>query len=93
VVIMTKRGRPSKDGVQPFWMFYRTVLVIQEFNELRSAGMKQSSAITETVDRLRKIQPEMPISRTEVKRILASYQSRGSPISIKVTPLANGPEP
>jgi hypothetical protein len=82
---MAKRGRPKKDGVQPGWMLLRVVLVLNAYNEARSSPLKHSSAVTEAVAIVKKTYPGMPISETEVKRILAKFQPQGVPVAFKVT--------
>ncbi len=73
------RGRPRKkeDTIQP-WQFGRAADALCIYNEARERGDKHSVAVAYTVDAMKQCNPEMSISRTEVKRILTSWQSRGS---------------
>lgn len=82
---MRKRGRPRKNGAQPGWTFFRAMFALYGYNEARAAGIKHSSAVTEAVSVVRSRCPGMPISETQVKRILAEYQPEGVPIAWKVT--------
>lgn len=82
---MGKRGRPRKNGQQPGWMFFRVALVLYGYNEARSSGLKHSSAVTEAVAFVQKTFSGMPISETEVKRVLAKFQPQGVPVSLRIT--------
>ncbi len=82
---MGKRGRPKKNGLQPAWMFFRVALVLHAYNEARSFGCKHSCAVTEAVETVKKIWPDLPISETEVKRILAKFQPKSVPVAFRVT--------
>jgi hypothetical protein len=85
---MAKRGRPRKDGRQPFMVFIRMISVIDAYNKARKSGEKHSSAVTEAVAAVRAQWPEMPISETVVKRILAEYYPKGSPMAFRVTEIS-----
>jgi len=81
---MAKRGRPKKDGLEEFFVI---TLVLDAYHQARRAGegLKHSSAVRETVAKVRACFPDVPgfppvhISETTVKRILAHYQPRGFP--------------
>lgn len=81
---MGKRGRPSKNGLQPCWMFHRVLLVLHAYNEGRSSPLKHSAAVREAVETVTKTYPSMPISETEVRRILAQFQPKGVRVAFKV---------
>jgi len=66
-------------------MFLRACVVIYAYNEARSSGLKHSSAVTEAVATVKKVYPGMPISETEVKRVLANFQPKGVAEAFKVT--------
>jgi hypothetical protein len=74
-----RRGRPQKkkDSVEP-WQFARTAQVTCAYDEARERGEKHSVAVREAVEFVKRRNPEMPISETEVRRILASCRPRGS---------------
>jgi len=74
---MKKLGRPPTNGKQPAWMFYRMMFALYAYNEAR-ASTKHSSAISEAICFVRSQFPEVPISETEVKRVIAQLQPRGS---------------
>ncbi len=82
---MGKRGRPRKNGAKPDWMLGRVIFVLNAYHEARSSGLKHSSAVTEAVAAVKRTHPNMPISETEVKRVLANYQAKGVPIAFMVT--------
>ena len=90
---MTKRGRPNKHGVQPGWMLLRSVMVLNAYDQARARGDKHSAAIIEAVSAVRSRMPGMPISETEVKRVLADFRSRDSERSWIITEgIIEGPE-
>lgn len=74
-----KRGRPRKarDTIQ-FWQFARAARVMSAYDEARGRGEKHSAAVQYAVDFVKQRSPKMRISRTEVKRILATWRPRGS---------------
>ena len=72
---MNKRGRPRKNGSKPPWTIRRDTIVLYSYQHAREAGEKHCVAIEEAVAYLRKTEPDMPISNTEVRRILARLRS------------------
>ncbi len=88
---MAVRGRPRKGGYQPIWMLYRATYGLYAYQVARKAGQKHSVAISEAVKYVREKIPAMPISETEVKRIVARWQSRKNRICLFVG--EPGPEP
>lgn len=80
-------------------MLRRVVAVLFEYDRARKAGNKHSESVNEAVEAVRKKFPEMPISHTTVKRILAANRkypfsmlaSEGDP-SIETIRRANGRE-
>jgi hypothetical protein len=74
-----QRGRPrkEKDTIQ-FWQFARAAHVLYAYDDARGRGEKHSVAVQNAVDFVKHLNPEMSISRTEVKRILAALPPRGS---------------
>lgn len=75
---MAKRGRRKKNGARPCWMLLRTVMVLAAYDRARKRGEKHSVAIAETVLAVRTWAAEMPISETEVKRVLAEFRAKDS---------------
>jgi len=73
---VAKLGRPKKNGVKPGWMLFRSFLLLHTYDQARARGEKHSAAIAEAVSALRFRVPELPISETEVKRVLAEFQSK-----------------
>jgi hypothetical protein len=92
---MNRRGRPRKNGVQPGWMFYRTMIAFYRYNEARIAGPKHKhcDAIGEAVSAVQHDLPGIPISKTEVRRAVAQLQPKGAPSAYVVTKLSNAPYP
>jgi hypothetical protein len=78
------RGRPKKKmGEQVFWRFVRAGSIMCAFDEAREGGEKHSAAITHAVQYVRQHHPEMPVSETELKRILATYRPVDSQTILK----------
>lgn len=75
---MGKPGRPRKNGAKDSWTLLRAAKVSHFYNQARRAGLKHSSAVTETVELIRQSNPEKSISATEVRRVLAEIQSKDS---------------
>jgi len=78
---MTKRqrGRPrNKDGTIPPWQFARAAAAMCAFDEARGSNQKHSAAVKYAVEVVKQGHPEMAISQTEVKRILAAYRPRNA---------------
>jgi hypothetical protein len=73
---MKTPGRPKKNGQKPMWMLKRETLVIRSYGRAREAREKHSAAITEAVKYIRDTAPTMPISETEVKRIVTVWRSK-----------------
>jgi hypothetical protein len=73
------RGRPRKEGGRiEFWQFRRAAEAMCAYDEAREKGEKHSAAVRYAVDLLKQRHPERPISKTEVKRILAMWRPKES---------------
>jgi len=74
-----RKGRPrqARNSIQ-FWMFARAGRVMCVYDEARERGDKHSVAVRYAVELLKQSNPEMPISQTEVKRILAAWRPRNA---------------
>ena len=48
------------------------------YDEARKSGQKYSAAVREAVEFIKRQYPDMPISVTEVKRVLAHWRPKGS---------------
>jgi hypothetical protein len=82
-----KRGRPlKKAGEMKFKDFRRAGMVISAYDELRLKNEKHSVAVKEAVEVLTKGHPDMRISDTGVRRILAAYRPRVSRTTILFEP-------
>lgn len=82
---MNTRGRPKKNGLQPSWMLQRVTLVVYAYGRAREAGDKHFAAIQAAVRYVRKTAPGMPVSETEVRRILAVWRSNQNLSALSVT--------
>jgi hypothetical protein len=90
---MAKRGRPNKHGAKPGWILFRSAMVLAAYDKARAKGEKHSAAVAEAVSAVRNQVPEMPISETEVKRVLAEFRSEASEGVLIVTEgIAQGSE-
>jgi hypothetical protein len=78
-------GRPRKNGGKPMWMLERETLVLYAYGRARDGGNKHSVAISEAVKYIRDNTPTLPISETEVKRIVARWRSNRRPMCLVVT--------
>jgi len=82
---MKTPGRPKKNGQKPMLMLERATLVVYAYSRAREAGEKHSVAISEGVKYIQDTAPAMPISETEVKRIVAEWRSKRRPMCLVVT--------
>lgn len=87
-----KRGRRRLYGRRSGRLFWRDELIVEIYNELRSKSadhsweiQKHSWVVAETVRVIKQRHPGIRMSKTEVKRVLAMYQSRFSNYAMKVT--------
>jgi len=79
-----QRGRPRKKGdIIEAWQFGRAAMVMCAYDEARGRGEKHSTAVQHAVDSVKQCNREMPVSQTEVKRILATWRPRGSRIILR----------
>jgi hypothetical protein len=76
---MKKRGRPKTNGGKPPWVLRRITLVVYAYDRARKAGEKHEAAVDEAVKFVRTRKAKMPISGTEVKRILADWRPSRKP--------------
>ena len=79
----SKNGRPRKNGVKEPWHLGRTLRIIEAYRVARERGEKRESAIEEAVLAVKQFDPDMPVSKTEVKRVLAEFASIYSDVSIR----------
>ncbi len=79
---MKKRGRPPKNGVVEPGNFLRVLEVISAHSKARNEGQKHSVAVREAVEFVRQVNPEMAISETGVKRVLAEFQPHDSQVAL-----------
>ena len=71
---MAQRGRPRKNGAKPGGMLGREVIALGAYDEARRRGEKHVVSISEAVSAVRDCDSKMPISETEVRRILACWE-------------------
>ena len=73
---MAQRGRPRKNGAKPGGMLGREVIALGAYDEARRRGEKHVVSISEAVSAVRDCDSKVPISETEVRRILACWRSK-----------------
>lgn len=56
----------------------RAAMIMSAYDEARGRGDKHSAAVRYVVDLLKQCNPAIPISQTEVKRVLATWRPRNS---------------
>lgn len=66
-----------------FWRFVRAGAAMSAYDEARESGSKHSFAVTQAADSVRQLHPEMPISETQVKRILAAWRPRKARVILR----------
>jgi hypothetical protein len=78
------RGRPrKKEGTIEFWQFVRAAATTSAYDEARESGSKHSGAVTQAVDSVVQLVPEMAISETEVKRIHAAWRPKDAQVILR----------
>lgn len=71
-----KRGAPRKNGMQPAWMLYRAMLIIEGYQKYRMSGLSHRESREKAVQHAKAYLPDkMPVSPREVDRALAAYHS------------------
>ena len=60
-------------GARQGWTLVRAFTIIEGFGRSRAAGQKYEIALLEAVNEARKRFPKMPVSVTEVKRVLKEF--------------------
>jgi hypothetical protein len=79
---MKKRGRPPKNGTTEPWRFGRALQVVHAYTKARNSGEKHSAAVKEAINFVRRLDPETPISESEVKRVLAELLPQNGPTAV-----------
>lgn len=71
-----KRGRPKTNGVRPGWVLLREHIALNAYDEARTAGEKHETSLGMMIEAVHRWNPEMPMSLTEAKRILARWRGK-----------------
>jgi hypothetical protein len=66
-------------------MLARRAFALEAYNKARGGGEKHSCAFTEAVAAVKARFSGMPMSETEMKRIVKAWQPRGFPIAFRVS--------
>ena len=72
---MSKRGRP-KNEAKPWWVLHRTMLALCGYDKERRAGEKYDAGLRAGIAEVHRVYPNMPISMTEMKRILRGFRPK-----------------
>ncbi len=72
------RGRKPAHGVKKTHILFRLLWILYAYDKARSAGMGYTKALAAAEAFIRDVFPGMPISETEVKRIVALGRPRGA---------------
>jgi len=86
---MAKRGRPRKNGVKDGGDFIRAAVALCAYDKARRAGEKYLAALQAGITEVNQRFPGMPMSETEMKRILAEFRTKGSADVLLVNENAN----
>jgi hypothetical protein len=74
---MEKRlGRPSTNGIRDGSVLQRESIALNAYDESRKSGEKYEVAVDAMVAAVHRWDAEMPMSRTEAKRILANWRGK-----------------
>ena len=80
-----RRGRPRKEeGTLEYKQFVRAGIVNAAYDEARQSDQKHSVAVRQVVEFVKQNYPELPISETAVRRILAEWRPRDSGTILRV---------
>jgi hypothetical protein len=82
---MKPRGRPRTNGVMQAWVLHRTMVGLSAYDEARSRGEKYEQALRAAVEEVRQTFPEMRMSETDMKRILAEFRPKELELTFLVT--------
>ncbi len=75
---MAQRGRPRKNGERDGWALHRAAVALCAYDQARLAGEKYSEGLQAGVKAVRQEFPGMPMSETQMKRILVEFRPKGS---------------
>jgi hypothetical protein len=73
---MSLRGRPRKNGTQPPSALFRALLGLYGYDKARMAGEKYEEGLRAAIEEVHRVFPDMPMSATEMKRILAEFRCK-----------------
>jgi hypothetical protein len=81
---MAKRGRARTNGRKPGWMLGRALIAIEAYDRARRDGQKHWFALEIAVNAVRAEFSGVPISQSEVKRVLAELRPKNAPEALLV---------
>lgn len=76
------RGRPAKNGRKHPAYLFRAVPALSAYDRARQRGEKYEAALLEAVAAARKTFPEMRMSKTQTKSLLADLRPKSSETTI-----------
>jgi hypothetical protein len=77
-----KRGRPKSNGDRPGWVLLRETIALSAYDDARRSDAKHEAALASMVDAVHGWCPDMPMSTTEAKRILARWRGKQQSVTI-----------
>ena len=86
---MKPRGRPKTNGVMQAWVLHRTMVGLYAYDKARSRGEKYEQALRAAVEEVRQTFPEIRMSATEMKRILAEFRPKELELTFLITECEN----
>ena len=86
---MKPRGRPRTNGVMQAWVLHRAMVGLSAYDKARSHGEKYEQALRAAIEEVRQTFPEMRMSETEMKRILAEFRTKALALTFLVTESEN----
>jgi hypothetical protein len=84
-----QRGRPRKNGARPGWVLHRAAIALYGYDKARSAGEKYAEALKAAVAEVRREFPQVSISETEIKRVLAEFRVKELELTLLITESEN----
>jgi hypothetical protein len=74
---MGTQGRPAKNGVKEASVFFRAMIALEGYDQARSRGEKYVVSLESGIAAVRREFPDISMSTTEMKRVLAEFRSEG----------------
>jgi len=73
---MARPGRPSKEGKKDSTALLRAMIALCAYDQARQARTKYDPAVESAIEAVRHALPEVAMSNSEMKRVLAAFRPR-----------------